>query len=338
MNEDLAEPRFDLIASPHIKAADSTAQIMWSVAASLVPVIIAAVWYWGPSAIVLIAAATGGALLVERIFGDSGSLGDGSAIITGILLGLTLPPGLPAWMAVVGGAFAIGFGKLIFGGLGQNVFNPALLGRAFLQAAFPEDLTTWPVPGGAWSAFRGDNFALPLMAGDTTGVITGATPLGLMKFDQVGTELSGLALGSTGGSLGETAAVVILAGGGYLAWKNYLNWRIPVSILLTVAILAQILHLIDPVVFADGLFMLFSGGLALGAVYMATDMVTSPVTNVGCWVFGVGIGALVVLIRTWGGLAEGVMYSILLMNAMVPFIDRATQPRLFGTGRKVATP
>jgi electron transport complex protein RnfD len=154
-----------------------------------------------------------------------------------------------------------------------------------------------------------------------------------MKFDQIGTDLSGLALGSTGGSLGETAALVILAGGGYLAWKNYLNWRIPVSIFLTVAILAQILHFIDPVVFGDGLFMLFSGGLVLGAVYMATDMVTSPVTNVGCWVFGVGIGALVVLIRTWGGLAEGVMYSILLMNAMVPFIDRATQPRLFGTGR-----
>jgi electron transport complex protein RnfD len=159
-----------------------------------------------------------------------------------------------------------------------------------------------------------------------------------MKFDQVGTDLSGLALGSTGGSLGETAALVILAGGVYLAWKNYLNWRIPVSIFLTVAVLAQTLHVIDPEVFGDALFMLFSGGLVLGAVYMATDMVTSPVTHMGCWIFGVGIGALVVLIRTWGGLAEGVMYAILLMNAMVPFINRATQPRLFGTGRGVATP
>jgi electron transport complex protein RnfD len=338
VTDDPTEPRFDLIASPHIKAADSTTRIMWSVVASLVPVTIAATWYWGPSAIVLIVAATGGALLTERLFGDSGSLGDGSAAITGILLGLTLPPGLPAWMAVVGGAFAIGFGKLIFGGLGQNVFNPALLGRAFLQASFPEDLTTWPAPGGTWSVLRGDNFALPLMAGDTAGIVTGATPLGQMKFDQVGTDLAGLALGSTAGSLGETAAFVILAGGVYLAWKNYLNWRIPVSIFLTVAVLAQILHLIDPDVFGDALFMLFSGGLALGAVYMATDMVTSPVTNLGCWIFGLGIGALVVLIRTWGGLAEGVMYSILLMNAMVPFINRATQPRLFGTGRRIATP
>ncbi len=335
MKDNLAESRFNLIASHHIKAADTTAQIMWSVAASLVPVILAAVWYWGPSAMVLITAATGGALLIERLFGDSGSLGDGSAVITGILLGLTLPPGLPAWMAVGGGAFAIGFGKLIFGGLGQNVFNPALLGRAFLQAAFPEDFTTWPVPGGVWATLRGDNFALPLMAGDPADMVTGATPLGLMKFDQVGTDVGNLALGSTGGSLGETAAVVILAGGIYLASKNYLNWRIPVSIFLTVAVLAQILHLIDPVVFGDAFFMLFSGGLVLGAVYMATDMVTSPVTNQGCWVFGIGIGALVVLIRTWGGLAEGVMYSILLMNAMVPFIDRATQPPLFGTGRRV---
>lgn len=338
MNDDLAEPRFDLIASPHIKAADSTARIMWSVVASLVPVIIVSIWYWGPSALVLIAAATGGAVLTERLFGSSGSLGDGSAAITGILLGLTLPPGLPAWMAVIGGVFAIGFGKLIFGGLGQNVFNPALLGRAFLQAAFPGALTTWPIPGGSWSALRGDNFALPLMVGDTAGVVTGATPLGQMKFDQIGTELSSLAVGSTGGSLGETAALVILAGGVYLVAKNYLNWRIPVSIFLTVAVLAQTLHLIDPDVFGDAFFMLFSGGLVLGAVYMATDMVTSPVTNRGCWIFGFGIGALVVLIRTWGGLAEGVMYAILLMNAMVPFIDQATQPRLFGTGRRVTTP
>jgi len=330
--------RFDLLASPHLKGPDSTARIMWSVVASLAPVVVAAVWYWGPSAIVLIAAATLGAVLTERVFGEGGSLADGSAAITGLLLGLTLPPGLPAWMAVLGGGFAIGFGKLIFGGLGQNVFNPALLGRAFLQAAFPEALTTWPVPGGPWAAFRGDNFALPLMSGDPAAMVTEATPLGQMKFDQIGTDAWDLALGSTGGSLGETAALVILAGGAYLAWKNYLNWRIPVSIFLSVGVLAQLLHVIDPEQFGSAAFMLFSGGLMLGAVYMATDMVTSPVTNRGCWVFGVGIGALVVLIRTWGGLAEGVMYAILLMNAMVPFINRATQPRLFGTGKGVTAP
>ena len=143
-----------------------------------------------------------------------------------------------------------------------------------------------------------------------------------------------LFLGATGGSLGETAAVAILLGGGYLAIKKYLNWRIPLSIFATVAVLSQICHWIVPERFPDAVFMLFSGGLMLGAVYMATDMVTSPTTNRGCWIFGLGIGALVVLIRLWGGLPEGVMYSVLLMNAAVPFINRATQPRVFGSGRE----
>ena len=329
--------RFELTAAPHIKGPDSTPRIMWSVVASLAPVVGMSVWYFGPSAAWVIAFATAGAVLTERLFGARGSLGDGSAAITGLLLGLTLPPGFPVWMAFLGGVIAIGLGKLIFGGLGQNVFNPALLGRAFLQAAFPEDITTWPAVGGEWSALRGDNFAAPLMSADVD-VVTGATPLGAMKFEQVPTEVMDLMMGSTGGSLGETAGLVILLGGGYLALKNYLNWRIPVSIFLTVAVFAQILHWIEPTAYPGPMFTLFSGGLMLGAVYMATDMVTSPTTNKGCWVFGFGIGALVVLIRTWGGLPEGVMYAILLMNAMVPFIDRATQPRLFGTGREALVP
>jgi electron transport complex protein RnfD len=212
---------------------------------------------------------------------------------------------------------------MIFGGLGQNVFNPALLGRAFLQAAFPMALTTWPEPGQG-----------PGLLG--VDAVTGATPLGLMKFEAVGTPIGELLVGGTGGSLGETSALLILLGGAYLAYKSYLNWRIPVSILAVVALLSSALHAIDPA-FPGAPFMLFSGGLMLGAVYMATDMVTSPVTNRGAWVFGAGIGALVVLIRLWGGLPEGVMYAILLMNALVPFIDRATRPRVFGTGRRVAT-
>jgi Na+-translocating ferredoxin:NAD+ oxidoreductase subunit D len=167
-------------------------------------------------------------------------------------------------------------------------------------------------------------------------VITEATPLGLMKFEQTGTELSALLLGNTGGSIGETSAVLILLCGAYLAWKRHLDWRIPAAIFGTVAVLSGTLWLIDPARYADPLFMLFSGGLILGAVYMATDMVTSPVTRAGAWIFGAGIGALVVLIRTWGGLPEGVMYAILLMNAMVPFINRATRPRVFGTARRRA--
>ncbi len=326
--------RLELTASPHIKGPDSTPRIMWTVVASLAPVVVAATWWFGVSALILLAGATLGAVATERWFGPGGTLRDGSAAITGLLLGLTLPASVPLWVAVIGGAFSIAFGKLIFGGLGQNVFNPALLGRAFLQAAFPTVMTTWPTRPETWGTLAGDTFALPFMSGDAVAALTGATPLGLMKFESVGTEVARLAVGATGGSLGETAAIAILAGGAWLAAKRYLDWRIPVSILATVAVLSQVVRWIDPS--SPGpLFMLFSGGLMLGAVYMATDMVTSPTTPTGAWIYGVGIGALVVLIRLWGGLPEGVMYAILLMNAMVPFIERATKPRVFGTGAPV---
>ncbi len=323
--------RFIVAASPHIGGPDDTPKIMWSVVGTLVPVVAVSIFFFGPSAFLVILAACLGALLTEQFFGPKNALGDGSAAITGILLGLTLPPGVPLWMAFLGGVFGIAFGKLIFGGLGQNIFNPALLGRAFLQAAFPVAMTTFPTPGGTWWTLRGDNFALPLMSAAPTDVITGATPLGLMKFEQTGTDLSNLMIGSTGGSLGETSGVIILVCGAYLAARNYLNWRIPASIFITVALLGGLFHLIDPVRYGGSLFMLFSGGLMLGAVYMATDMVTSPITDVGCWIFGFGIGFLVVVIRLWGGLNEGVMYAILLMNALVPFINRATQPRVLGS-------
>jgi len=323
--------RYLVTASPHLRSRDSTPKIMWTVVATLVPVLATAVAYFGPSALLVTAASLLGAVLTERILGRAGTLRDGSGVITGLLLGLCLPAGIPLWMAFLGGAVSIGVGKLLFGGLGQNIFNPALLGRAFLQAAFPVALTTWPaIKGVSWWSLRGDNFALPLMSAKVDAVTT-ATPLGLMKFEHVGTRVSDLAFGSTGGSLGETAAIVILICGGYLALKNYLNWRIPASIFLTVAVFAGILHLINADRFASPQFMLLSGGLMLGAVYMATDMVTSPVTSRGAWIFGAGIGLLVVLIRVWGGLAEGVMYAILIMNALVPFINRATQPRVFGT-------
>jgi Na+-translocating ferredoxin:NAD+ oxidoreductase subunit D len=304
--------RLELAASPHLKGPDSTVRIMWTVVATLMPIVAAAVWFFGPRALAVIAAACVGALATERLTGSRNAIRDGSALITGLLLGLTLPSGFPLWMAALGGAFGIGFGKVIFGGLGQNVFNPALLGRAFLQAAFPVAITTWP-------AVRG------------VDAVTAATPLGLMKFERETTDVLPLLWGNTGGSLGETAGLLILLCGGYLAWKGYLNWRIPASIFLTVGVLATVFSSIDPARYPGPAFMLFSGGLMLGAVYMATDMVTSPITHTGAWIFGAGIGALVVLIRLWGGLPEGVMYAILFMNALVPFINRATQPRVFGT-------
>lgn len=322
--------RLVITASPHLRVADSTPRIMWNVVYSLVPVVLAAAWYFGISALLVIVAASAGALATERAFGRGGSLGDGSAVITGLLLGLTLPAGMPLWMAFLGGAVGIGLGKLVFGGLGQNVFNPALIGRAFLQAAFPVPITTWPQVGGSFFTLRGDNFALPLMRANAPDAVTAATPLGLWKFEQKATGTWDLLIGNTGGSLGETAAIVILLGGAYLAWRQYLNWRTPVAVFLSVAVVTAILHAVSPR-FPTPAFMLFSGGLVLGAVYMATDMVTSPVTNRGRWLFGTGIGILVVVIRVWGGLPEGVMYAILLMNAMVPFINRVTQPRVFGT-------
>jgi len=323
--------RLLITASPHLHAKDDTPTIMWNVVGSLVPLVIAATYFFGPSALLVIGASTMGAVLTERLLGKGTSIGDGSAAITGILLGLTLPAGMPMWMAALGGFFGIALGKVLFGGLGYNIFNPALFGRAFLQAAFPVAITTWPAVGRTlkWWSLRGDNFALPFMSAHSDA-ITAATPLGLMKFEAKSTAIFDLFIGNTGGSLGETSALLILLCGGYLAWRRYLNWRIPASIFATVALFSGVLHAVNAS-YPTPLFMLFSGGLALGAVFMATDMVTSPVTNAGKWLFGLGIGVLVVTIRVWGGLPEGVMYAILLMNALVPFINKATQPRVFGT-------
>jgi len=315
-------------AAPHVASKDSTPRIMWTVVATLVPMLAAGVWYFGPGALLVVAAAVAGSVLPEHFLGRRGALGDGSAAITGLLLGLTLPPGFPLWMAFIGGVFGIAFGKMVYGGLGQNVFNPALVGRAFLQAAFPVAITTWPAPTADWATLRGDLFAAPLMSA-STDTVTSATPLGLMKFEKLGTGAWELFVGQTGGCVGETSAILILIAGAYLAYKRYLDWRIPVSIFATTAAFSGLLHVIQPD-YPGPLFMLFSGGLMLGAVFMATDMVTSPVTTKGAWIFGAGIGFLVVVIRVWGGLAEGVMYAILLMNALVPFINRATQPRVFG--------
>ena len=350
----MKRPRWLITASPHVGSPESTPRIMWSVNVSLVPILIVAFYFFGPSALLVVGASVAGCLLTERIFGKPGATRDGSAMITGLLLGLTLPPGLPMWMAFVGGVFAIGFGKLIFGGLGQNPFNPAILGRAFLQAAFPAALSTWPKNApdmtrfshfsfeniGAWAALRGDNLRFPFLSprAEVIDGTTAATPLGLWKFQDTGSDLSHALLGTTGGCIGETAGILILICGAYLALKGHLNWRIPASIFGSVFVFSGMLWLVDSEAYMSPTLMLFTGGLMIGAVYMATDMVTSPVTNRGCWLFGIGIGFLVVVIRTWGGLPEGVQYAILLMNALVPFINRVTQPKVFGTqGVRVTT-
>jgi Na+-translocating ferredoxin:NAD+ oxidoreductase subunit D len=281
--------------------------------------------------------------LCNRLAGRDGSLRDGSAAITGILLALTLPPGFPLWMGVVAGFIAIALGKVLFGGLGGNVFNPALVGRAFVQAAFPAAISaaTPPFLDGRYTHFLPSSLALPLMspaaqplwAGAPVDAVSGATPLAASKFAHVVTAYADLFLGTTSGALGETSALLILAGGVYLAARRMLDWRIPLAVLLSAALVAGVLYLVDASRYPTPLFMLLSGGLMLGAVFMATDPVGSPVTPLGMWIFGALIGSVTIVIRLFGALPEGVMYAILLGNAATPLIEAVTQPRVYGTVR-----
>jgi Na+-translocating ferredoxin:NAD+ oxidoreductase subunit D len=327
-------PSLIISTSPFLKHKQDTAWIMWQVNLALLPIVLVAVYLFGVSALLVIAACTAGAVVPEWLINRAkkNTVADGSALITGVLLALTLPPAVPLWIAFTGGAVAILLGKLMFGGIGYTIFNPALVGRAFLQAAFPVHMTTWSPRGDASTFFavNGDPFAPPFMRARVDAV-SEATPLASMKFDAQPTEMWELLSGATSGSLGETSAILILLCGAYLALRRVLNWRIPAGIFATVVGLAALLHFIDPVTYAGPGFHLLSGGLILGAVFMATDPVTSPITQRGAWVFAIGIGVLVVVIRSFGGLPEGVMYAILFMNALVPLINRFTQPRVFGT-------
>jgi electron transport complex protein RnfD len=331
------DPDLLLQHAPFIRQGMTTASAMVDVLIALAPATLAALWYFGFSALLVIAASIAGAVLTEIAFISSENRGetllDGSGLVTGLLLGLTLPSGLPMWMAFVGGAVAIGLGKAIWGGLGGNLFNPALVGRAFLLATFPIAMTTWTAPDQSFWSVEISNLDFPFTYTEVDG-ISAATPLGLMKFDQQATPLTDLFFGNTAGSLGETSALLLILGGIYLYFRRDLDWRIPLSIVLTVLIFSTILYFFDAQRFATPTASIFSGGLVLGAVYMATDPVTSPTTPLGTWIFGIGIGLLVVLIRGFGGMPEGVMYAILLMNAATPLIDRFTQPRIFGHLRR----
>jgi electron transport complex protein RnfD len=320
--------------APFLKDRETTPQIMLTVVYTLLPIVFVAFFYFGLSALLICLTAILSCVLTEWVLNPTGdrtkSLKDGSALITGLLLALTLPPGFPLWMVFIGGVVAIGLGKMMWGGLGQNIFNPALLGRAFLQAAFPTAITTWSPPNGMYFSLRGTNAALPFLQGENVDGFTGATPLAQMKFDHLPTATMDLLIGATSGSLGETCGLLIILAGIFLILKKLVNWRIPLSILLSVSVFSGIFYLINPVVYPSPVFMIFSGGLLLGAVYMATDLVTSPITPKGIWIYGIGIGILVVLIRNWGGLPEGVMYAILLMNAATPLLNRYTKIRTYG--------
>lgn len=312
-----------LSSSPHILTPDNTRRVMYLTLLSLLPPVVAAVWFFGFYPLLLVAVSAATCVLTEFLFllgrkRNTRACLDGSALITGVLLALTLPPSFPWWAAIIGSAFAIAIGKQAFGGLGYNIFNPALLGRAFLMAAFPVQSTTWSRP----ITLAPDAF-------------TGATPLALAKFSGKMTPHLPLFLGNTAGSIGETSTLLIIIGGLFLIIMRYVDWRLPLSYLGTVAVFGGVFWLINPGRFPqDPLFQLMSGGLMLGAFYMITDMVTSPVTKTGRVIFGIIAGIFVVLIRLFGGLPEGVMYSILLANAIRPWVDRLTMPKVFGVFRK----
>jgi electron transport complex protein RnfD len=337
MSDPLAQLRktLEIRTSPHFESGHRVETIMANVLVALAPVCAWAVWAFGWAALALIVVSTAATLAAERLAsrlaGRPSTLGDYSAAITGVLYALTLPPALPLWMAAAGGVISIVLGKTLFGGLGFNPFNPALVGRAFLQAAFPVSMTTWAAPfaDGRFAGLPGSLLAPPFAA-PVYDAVAGATPLARFKFEHLSTPTPDLALGLVSGSIGETSLVLILLGGAYLVARNFMSWRTPVAIFASVAALGGALHLADPARYATPAFLLASGGLALGAVFMATDMVTSPITPRGTWIYGAVIGVLVVVIRAWGGMPEGVMYAILLGNALAPHIDRWTQPRIYG--------
>ena len=339
----MVQPTLKISTSPHLKQRVSTEDIMRNVVRALLPLAAFAVYSFGLSTFLLLASTTLACVVTEhilcRLSGQESTIYDWSAVITGLLLGLTLPPTFPLWMGFIGGVIALGMGKFIFGGLGYNVFNPALVGRAVLQAAFPAAITTW------YPAFTPHRFTevaattltLPFMRPPEVDVVSGATPLAAFKFEGVRTASTDLALGLISGSTGETCAVLILLGGLYLVVRRMMNWRIPVAVLGSAFLLSGLFYLLNPADYPHPVFMLFSGGLMLGAVYMATDMVASPLTPLGVWIYGAFIGIVTIVIRLWGGLPEGVMYAILLANAVSPHIDGWIQPRVYGTKAKAAT-
>ncbi|MCR4401841.1 MAG: RnfABCDGE type electron transport complex subunit D [Firmicutes bacterium] len=308
-------------SSPHQRTAVSTPVIMSDVILALMPASLAGVWFFGLRAfammLVCVVAAVATEAGLEKLFRKPITIGDYSAAVAGLLLALVLPPDLPLWIGAIGAVFSMAIAKFIFGGLGQNVFNPALIGRAVLLASWPVAMTRWrwPLFEAAWIS--------------DFDALSSATPLALLRLGGIKTPYVNLFLGNVAGSIGETSALAILIGAAYLIWRGHINWRIPASFIGTVAVLAALFG-------EDPLFHMLAGGLFLGAFFMATDYVTSPVTPKGQIAFGIGCGVLTVLIRLFGGYPEGVCYAILIMNSATALIDRVTVPRKFGEVKKGA--
>ena len=320
---------YTISGSPHVHGGESTKKIMYSVIIAMMPAFLFSIYYFGFDAVRVTLISVAACVLVEWLIQKfllkgQNTISDGSAIVTGMLLAFNLPSNIPAWMVIVGAIVAIGIGKMSFGGLGNNPFNPALVGRVFMLISFPVAMTTWPTPQ-------------PMFGEALTDAVTGPTLLGHIK--------EGVAQGIAAneliaedvirpfiysGSLGEIGSIAIIIGGLFLIFRKVIDWQTPVIIIATVAIISTVCWLIDPVQFVHPMIHIFGGGLMLGAFFMATDMATSPMTMSGKIIFAVGIGALTIIIRLWGAYPEGMSFAILIMNAFVPLINKICKPKRFG--------
>ncbi len=318
--------------SPHAHGTDTVERNMYGVIIALMPALLVSFYFFGIGSAIVCATSVAACVLFEwainkfMLRNERNTICDGSAVLTGLLLGFNLPSNLPIWIIIIGALFAIGVGKMTYGGLGNNLFNPALVGRAALLVAFPAQMTTWPKVGQLTSYLDAE---------------TGATPLYYMKeaiktgdasyLSNVPDSMS-LFLGNHpegAGAMGEICALALLLGLVYMLWKKIITWHIPVSIIGTVFILAAIMHVANPA-YADPISVIFSGGLMLGAIFMATDYVTSPMTAKGQLIYGVAIGVLTIVIRNWGAYPEGMSFAILIMNAFTPLINNYIKPKRFG--------
>lgn len=319
--------------SPHAHGTDSVERNMYGVILALLPALLVSFYYFGLGSVVVCLTSVAACVLLEWAINKyilknpRTTILDGSAALTGLLLGMNLPSNLPIWIILIGALFAIGVCKMSFGGLGNNLFNPALVGRCVLLVAFPAQMTSWPVAG---------------QLGAYTDAVTGATPLSVMKeaiksgdasvLEQLPDSLS-LLLGMHGemgaGTIGEVCALALLLGLAFMLWKKIITWHIPVSIIGTVFVVAGLMHLASPV-YADPVTVILSGGLMLGAIFMATDYVTSPMTAKGQLIYGVSIGLLTIVIRNWGAYPEGMSFAILIMNAFTPLINNYVKPKRYG--------
>ena len=323
------ENKLVISLSPHVHGGDSVKKNMYGVLIALIPAFLVSLYFFGLGALIVTATSVAACLFFEWAIGkflmkkETTTICDGSAVITGVLLAFNLPSNLPIWIIILGALFAIGVGKMSFAGLGNNPFNPALAGRVFLLLSFPVQMTSWPVVG-QLTAY--------------TDATTAATPLNLMKQIAGGNiealkdlpSSFDLLIGNNGGCLGEVSALALLLGLAYMLWKKIITWHIPISILATVFVFSGIMHLVDPELYVSPVLQLLTGGLMLGAIFMATDYVTSPMSKKGMLIYGVCIGLLTVIIRLFGAYPEGMSFAILIMNAFTPLINTYCKPKRFG--------